>query len=366
MSLDPEDWMRVSAARAYRTLGDAARAGGLAEDALPSIRERLAHLTGDGFGEGDLYWTESLVDCWCLVGQAARASGDVARAERYLAAAWRVGFSPPAGWALGEIREKQGRLAEAAELWSMATSVPTTPRQLPADWRDRLESASRKVAAGGPSRPGGARLTDLRMVRLAGSAAAALTEEVLLLVGADGRVEHVSPLSGKPSESLQSQLGKLGPIRLDRSRPDGEPFKVVQRALLTCSTASGCVLILDLPGMGRLPAKETGSIGIVSLEPEDGSSVVSGGRVTVKATVRYELRGDSGTITLVVQDQAGKALLEVQPSREVTARSGEITLEGAFTVPRDATRIELFLPLSSGQGADTSTVAVASYRVESP
>jgi hypothetical protein len=52
------------------------------------------------------------------------------------------------------------------------------------------------------------------MVRLAGSAVAALTEEVLLLVDAGGGVERVSRLSSKSSRAFESQRG-AGPIRLD-------------------------------------------------------------------------------------------------------------------------------------------------------
>jgi len=126
-------------------------------------------------------------------------------------------------------------------------------------------------------------------------------------------VEHLSRRSAKASKPFETLVAKLGPIRLERARPDGEPFKVVQPALLTCAATSGCVLILDLPGLGRLAREEKGSIRIVRLDPEDGATVVRGEPVTVKATVRYELKGEYGMISLFLQDQAGKALLEPRP-----------------------------------------------------
>jgi tetratricopeptide (TPR) repeat protein len=364
-SLDPEAWMRVLAADAYRTLGDLSRAGELAESALPSIRRRLARLTPDSFGEGDIYWTERLIDSWTLLGQAADAAGDAARAERYLEAAWRVGFSPRAGWTLGERCLTQGRLPEAVELLSMAAFVPSAGLHLPADRQARIDSLRGRLPAPEPGLmpvPGETQLTELRMLRPTGPAVAALNEEVLLLVGADCRVEHIAPRSPTSGAAIETQVAKLGPIRLSWPRPDGEPLRVVLSALLACSTASGCVLIRDLPGMKRVSEDDPGSIRIVSVDPNDGAKVAPGAQVTVKATVHYELKGPSGRIALVVQDQAGKSVGTVR-SRVVTQRAGELALEVTFSVPGDATRLDVFVPLTSREGAATRTVATAHYVV---
>ncbi len=147
VALEPPDWVKVKAGGVYRALGDLARAGELAQAALPSLGKRLAGMTAADLDEADLYWGERLVEAWSLVGEAAAAAGDRPRAERYLEAAWRSAFSARAGWALGEQREKQGRLAEAVELWSMAASVPSAGWSLPADRQARIQAACRKLPA---------------------------------------------------------------------------------------------------------------------------------------------------------------------------------------------------------------------------
>ena len=119
-SLELEDWRKIRAAGIYRLLGDSEVAGRLAAEALSSVTDRLTKLEASKLDDGDAYWAARLADAWRLVGDAAAAVGDLQKAERYLEAAWRLEFLPEAGWALGELREKQGRLADAVELWSMA------------------------------------------------------------------------------------------------------------------------------------------------------------------------------------------------------------------------------------------------------
>jgi hypothetical protein len=386
MALDPPGWMKLKAAAAYRDLGDLARAGELALAALPSTREVLATLPPDELEEGDRVLTDGLVKAWRLVGEGAAAAGDVARAEKYLDAAWRVGFSPEAGWALGDLRERQGRLADAVELWSMAAAVPTAPVHLPEDRQARIEAACRMLPAAGPPAPAPrpatpsfvevvaakpprqaaaeARLTELRTVRLAGPSLADLAGDVLLLADAGGRVERILRLSKKDAKAFDRQIASLGPIRLPSSRPDEEPFKVVLRALLACSIAAGCALVLDLPGLMRVGDDGPGSIRIVSLDPKDGVELVRGQRVTLIARVGYEIRGDVGVVGLVIQDSGGRLLTDTPVSEMVSTRSGTLTLTAEFTVPEDATRIEVFVPLLCPTTASTTTVAAARYGVK--
>lgn len=370
MALDPAAWMKVQAAATYRALGDVARAGELAEAALPPLRERLGGITPDDLDEGDLYWMDRLVEAWGLIGEAAAAAGDLPRAERYLEPAWRVAFTAEAAWLLGEVREKQGRLADAVQLWRMAASV-RAPLKLPADRQSRVDAASRKLrgkttaAAGAPAQPDPG-LMGLRTVRLAGPALASLTEEVLVLANAEGEVQSVSNLSRRDAKAFDRQIAKLGPIRLAWPRPDTEPFKVVRRALLACAAGSACALILDLPGMRSVPSGNVGSVSIAGLDPREGTVLRRQQHVSLVVTVRYRLEADAAVAGLVVQDQAGRPVIDSPVSEALAARSGEATLKGSFTVPADATRIDVFVPLTSGEEGATTTVATASFPVKSP
>ncbi len=200
----------------------------------------------------------------------------------------------------------------------MAASVPTAAFSLPRDRQARIEAACRKLPETGrtsaPASPSArsflptltakpprqaeaeARLMEQRTVRLSGPVLADLTEEILLLANANGGVERILNLSRKNSKAFDLQVAKLGPIHLTWPRPDQEPFKVVRRGLLACSTVSGCALVLDLPGLQRLPSKDQGSLRILRLDPKEGTELGRGRRVTLTATVRNNLSADRGKV----------------------------------------------------------------------
>lgn len=261
-SLGLPDSMKISAGAVYEAIGDPGTGGDLATNGLASVAQRLATLSGDVIGTDDLWGAEYLARAWYLIGAAAVATSDVTKAERYLDAAWNLWFLPEAAWALGDLREKQGRLTDAVRLWSMASAVPGPGWRLPADRQGRIDAACRRLDEGllstepdkqpqnvKPSRQltGETTLMDLRTFRPDGRVLADLSEEVLLLVGADGSVERIRGISTKNAESLDHQLATLGPIRLPISRPDEQAFKVVRRGLLACSRMTRCVVVLDLP-----------------------------------------------------------------------------------------------------------------------
>jgi hypothetical protein len=202
---------------------------------------------------------------------------------------------------------------------------------------------------------------ELRTVRVTGPVSSDLTEEVLLLIDADGGVQTVLNVSRRDPKAFDRQIAKLGPIRAPWPRPDAEPVKVIRRALLACATVSGCALVFDLPGTEALTAISKGSIRIVSLEPKDGTVLAPGQQVSITASVHYELEGE-GRVALVVQDETGPVPGASQAEAPATG-SGELTLKGTFTVPARATRIEVFLPLTPGDVPVTSTVAHAAYPV---
>ncbi len=250
-SLDLPDWMRISAAGVYDLIREPGPAAELAEDGLASVAQRLAGLSADRIGESDLWGAEYVSRAWYLMGAGAAAAGHTEKAERYLDSAWKLWFLPEAAWALGNLREKQGRLAEAVTLWSMAASVPTAAWSLPADHKSRIEKG-RVLAGQLPKIEAESQLTQLRTLTLQGPVLADLTEEVLVLARPDGGIERVRNLSRRNPGAFERQLATAGPIRLALASPDERPFKAVRRGLLACSRATSCAVILDLPGIARV------------------------------------------------------------------------------------------------------------------
>ncbi len=382
LALQPADWMTVRAAWLLRAAGDVARAGELAQSVLPALASRLSKLTADTFGDGDTYWSERLVEAWHCVGEAALSRGDTARAERYLEAAWRLGFSAAAAWKLGEVRERQGRPADAVMLWSIALEFPSAKLELPPDASARLDGVCARLPPGsgplrdsnGAPRPGhaacpvrdfaGSRLSELRTVRVPGPAPGDFSAQVLLLVDSGGRIERISLASSSRPGELDSQVARLGAARLEFPVPDDGPYKSVRRALLACSRVTGCALVLDLPGAlpTFLGTSEIGSVRAVNLQPPNGSVLTPGQQVTVVARLRYDLKVDKAKISLGIADEGGRELVR-QSAATVTGPSGEVTLQASFTVPEKATEIWVLMPLFRDQGAPDFASEAARYAV---
>jgi Flp pilus assembly protein TadD len=277
-SFDMADWLKISAAGAYNLVGDTKEAAALAQEGLAALAPRLAMFTPEKLAPKDAWSAEYLARAWYVIGSAALAVGDDARAERYLTAAWKVDFLPDAAWALGTLREKQRRFAEAAELMGMANTVPTATLNLPKDRDKHLEAvltrlppaersadgmslpasarAQPKSHHPGPASPivsdAGARLTELRTFRLGTAPVGDLTEEVVVLMGAHGQVEGIRGVSPRDAARLDRVIAKLGSVRLPFAPPDERPFRAARKALLVCSPATPCSLILDLPGLPSL------------------------------------------------------------------------------------------------------------------
>jgi len=371
-SLELEDWRKIRAAGIYRSLGDSEVAGRLAAEALPSVTDRLAKLEASELDNGDAYWSARLAEAWRFVGDAAAAAGDTQKAERYLEAAWRLEFLPEAGWALGVLREKQGRLADAVELWSMAAGASSPwSTTLPLDSQQRIEAACAKlpdVVSANDVRPKGAagefvtvhaepkrqsearsRLTELRTVRLKGPVVADLTEQIVLLAGVNGHVERVVNVSRKSPKDFERQLASLPPIRVPaRPQPDEYEYKAVRKGLFTCFTGTGCAVVFDLPEQVTTPVEGMGSIRITSIDPKEGATLQRGERVTVVAKVHYEHVQPNVFAWLMVLGRApsDKSPLAFKPLAEssrqaLTLSEGDLVLTATFTAPTEPGRIDI-------------------------
>ena len=153
VDLEPTDEMRLRAATTYRELGSMAKAGALAATALPWLGRRLEALTPKHLGRESAVLMDRLLTAWRHVGEAALEAGDLGRAERYLEAAWRLGFSARCGWALGTVREKQGRLADALELRHLASTIPHGASDLPQESESVMREARRRLMQASPMAP---------------------------------------------------------------------------------------------------------------------------------------------------------------------------------------------------------------------
>jgi tetratricopeptide (TPR) repeat protein len=381
---------KTALASLYEEMGELGPAGDLAAATAADWAKRLAALTPEKFGVKDVETVEHLAEAWRLIGSAAARAGDDAKAERYLEAAWKLAYPPEAGLALGNLRERQNRLPDAVELWSMAAAIEDW--KAPADLQGRIEAACRKlpeaqsetwVSAGidDPYLPKGAsgppqqhaaiqKLMLAGATRLQGDTLGDLMESVVVLVGTDGRVERIQRMTGK-SEALERQLASLRPIQLSLPRPDETTYKRVARGFLSCRRGLSCSLILSSPVNGPIGSPKgkqpaTGTVEVVHADPPVGTVLHKGQHIALTVTIRYTLEAaDHGRINLMPPSQGEVSVSSPEASMaKIDRGTGEVTLRETFDVASDATEVQVLIPLWGDGIRSTSSVGTLRYRVE--
>ncbi len=104
------------------------------------------------------------------------------------------------------------------------------------------------------------------------------------------------------------------------------------------------------------------NVQILQLGPEE-LPLRRGRTVSLSARVRYELSSGGGLVKLFAAAMPRGRSVEVD-ARTVTEPSGTIELSGSFSVPSDATRVDLVASLYAGSATYTQTVATAFLAVE--
>jgi hypothetical protein len=177
-------------------------------------------------------------------------------------------------------------------------------------------------------------------------------------------------VSRRSPAAFDRQVAKLGAARLTLARPAGEPVKTVRRALLACSSVSGCALVLDLPGVGRVAAADTekgrksSSFRIVGLEPKEGTTLAAGGSVAIRARVHYEIEAGFAVLSLGAVDESGRSLVDPPVIETVTTRSGDAELKASLSVPAGARRVDLLIALTAGERPEDTVVVPSTFPVK--
>lgn len=241
LSPTPETWNNVAYTLAEQRveLDTAEMYARRAIDATEGILRGLA--LGDA-GVRETIAVARLSAFWDTMGWIYFARGDLAKAERYVRAAWLLGNQSEVGEHLGQIQQRLGRPTEAIRTYALAMNAAPPSQSI----RPRLVTL-----LGGSEREADRRidlasseLVSMRTIKLGKLLVADVSGEVEILFGAGARVEGVRIASGP------SQLKELTPAirRATFSVAFPEPddtVKLLRRAVVSCSSPSGnCALVL--------------------------------------------------------------------------------------------------------------------------
>jgi tetratricopeptide (TPR) repeat protein len=98
--------------------GDLAKASTLAHQAVDEVEKKSASLSASDLNS--IYWMQGLSNAWSALGWSAYKSKDLATAENYLRAAWRLSQDRQSGFRLGQALEAKGEKQAAAHQYELA------------------------------------------------------------------------------------------------------------------------------------------------------------------------------------------------------------------------------------------------------
>lgn len=208
----------------------------------------LANVTSDHFA-----LINTLGATWDTVGWAYFRAGDMAKAEKYVTAAWVLLQHPVAADHLGQIFERQGKKAEAIHAYQLSLAAnhdqPDTRKRLE-NLGGAEEEAPVTLRRGKPTGPPRGSLEDelsqMRTTRLPELPTRMATAEFFLLFSPAG-VQDVRFIKG--DEVLKTATTTLGKVHYPMTFPGQGPEKIVRRGILSCSkyTTPSCTFVLLLP-----------------------------------------------------------------------------------------------------------------------
>jgi tetratricopeptide (TPR) repeat protein len=216
-----------------------------AEKAVRGEEEASAKVKLSDLKNEDLGYTPSLAAYWDTLGWVHFRMGSYEKAEKYLNAAWTLSEGSVVADHLGQVYEKQGKNQAAIRAYQLALAVstgkPGAADRL-AETRARLEHLH----------PGGSafkvlfaatdELSTIRTFKVAQLTDGSASAEYFLLLAPGPRVEDVKFISG--SDALKSAAKVIASIPFKVAFPDDGPTRLLRRAMLSCSSISGCNLVL--------------------------------------------------------------------------------------------------------------------------
>jgi tetratricopeptide (TPR) repeat protein len=215
------------------------------EDASQKVR--LSILTVE-----DLKGIQKIGSYWDTLGWVHFRMGNLDRAEKYLRASWQLTQDPTAADHLGQLYAQQQKRSEAIHMYRLGLAALES-----ANSQGEHEEIQNHLALLLPGTnlstgvdlhrgaPAGEELSSMRAVKLPRVVTGPANAEFFLLFGSDGKPQDVKFISG--SDQLKSADKQIRAAVYPVSYPEGSAARLVRRAILSCSSLSGCEIVLYNP-----------------------------------------------------------------------------------------------------------------------
>jgi tetratricopeptide (TPR) repeat protein/transglutaminase-like putative cysteine protease len=206
---------------------------------------------------GDLSPPSKLSSYWDTLGWVQFRLGHLDRAADLLSAAFQLSQWGDEADHLGQVYEKEHKTQDAIRMYRFA--LETTERRVTGDRATAIQS--RLEALGSDDKPElpswtrgkpmkllhspGEDLTNMRTVKLARIVPGSASAEFFLLFAPGPKIEDAEFISG--ADELKNATTILESTAFQVSFPNGSSARILRRALLMCSAATGCSVVLYPP-----------------------------------------------------------------------------------------------------------------------
>ena len=190
----------------------------------------------------------NIASYWDTLGWVYFQQGDLAKASRYIRAAWFVSEHGTVGDHLGQILAKQGQKDQAVDAFAQALAARNPDPDTRAHLILLLGGNEKIDALVEKARLELAQQRTFAMGKLLDAKADANFELLLSPAGADGsttQVNDVKFLDG--SDQLRDFADRLRKIGFGAMFPDASPVKLVQVGTLSCTASGECSFTFALP-----------------------------------------------------------------------------------------------------------------------
>jgi len=222
--------------------GDLDKARAFAESAVSSLNGMLLGVKLNKLQMQDVALVNLLGMTWDTLGWIYFQQGDLAQADRYLAASWNLSQDGVVGDHLGQVYEKQGRKTEAAHQYAQSIAAPGTP----AETRARLVALAGDKQADAAVRKAREEISRARSITVSRSVPRQATAEFFISFMPGGKVDEVKFVTG--DQQLRDAEKELAALKYNIVFPDVQPSKLIRRGILACTVAgAACQFVLLLP-----------------------------------------------------------------------------------------------------------------------
>jgi tetratricopeptide (TPR) repeat protein len=212
-----------------------------------SVEIRLPSLTDE-----NLHSTRRIASFWDTLGWVQFHLGHLDEAEKYLRASWMLSQHGIAADHLGQLYELKQRRTDAIHMYRLAIRANSVngpsgdPTQIQAHLSHLVPGANLSTGFDlHRGDPAGDELSQMRNVKLSRFFQGSANADFFLLFGPGAKLEDVKFIKG--SDKLEGAGKFIRAAIFPILYPDGSKAQVVRRGILSCSSLTGCSLVLYTP-----------------------------------------------------------------------------------------------------------------------